>query len=42
MTLLFETPLGPLHDGYGRADDGHDAFHLEFGVHLATPANGVP
>ncbi len=39
VSLLLETALGPLHLGYGRADDGNDTFHLEFGVHLATPAD---
>jgi NTE family protein len=42
ISLLFETPLGPLHLGYGHADDGRDAFHLDFGIHLASPANAVP
>ncbi|MBD3220603.1 BamA/TamA family outer membrane protein [bacterium] len=39
ISLLLETPLGPLHIGYGRADDGNDAVHLDFGVHLGSPVN---
>jgi NTE family protein len=39
ISLLLETPLGPLHVGYGRADDGNDAFHLDFGIHLGSPVN---
>jgi NTE family protein len=39
VSLLLETPLGPLHLGYGRTDDGSDAFHVDFGIHLGTPAN---
>jgi len=38
VSLLFETALGPLHLGYGRADDGHDTLHFEFGVHLGLAA----
>jgi NTE family protein len=39
VSLLVETPLGPLHLGYGRSDRGHSAFHLDFGIHLGTPVN---
>jgi NTE family protein len=39
VSLMFETPLGPLHMGYGRSDDGQDAIHLDFGVHIGTPVN---
>ena len=39
VSLMFETPLGPLHVGYGRSDDGQDAIHLDFGVHIGTPVN---
>ncbi len=42
ITLLLETPLGPFHVGYGRADNGRDAFHIDFGIHLASPANKIP
>jgi len=39
ISLLFETPLGPLHFGYGRSEQGNDAIHLDFGIHLASPPN---
>jgi NTE family protein len=39
VSLLIETPLGPLHLGYGVADGGQSAVHLDFGIHLGSPAN---
>ena len=39
VSLLGDTFIGPVHIGYGRADDGHDAFYLNVGIHLATPMN---
>jgi NTE family protein len=39
VTLLIDTVAGPLHLGYGRSDRGRDAFHLEYGIHLASPRN---
>jgi len=41
ISLLFETPLGPLHLGYGHSEGGNNAFHLDFGIHLASPPNAV-
>ena len=39
ISLLLDTVAGPFHLGYGRSTMGHDAFHLEYGVHLASPRN---
>jgi NTE family protein len=39
VSLILDSPLGPLEFGYGLAEAGNYAVHLNFGIHFATPAN---
>ena len=39
ISLFIETAAGPIHIGYGRSSSGRDAFHVEYGVPLATARN---
>lgn len=39
LSFILDSPLGPLEVGYGLAEGGDYAFHLNFGIHFATPSN---
>jgi len=39
VSLVLDTPLGPFELGFGLAEQGQYAFHFDFGIHFASPAN---
>ena len=39
VSFIMDTPLGPLEIGYGQAEHGDYAFHLQFGIHISSPVN---